>query len=104
MVKIATASVVKKRGPQNFGNCSFRKTRAKYPNAFVSMVYTAEYGLWIGASPEILLEVNASGFKTYSLAGTKANTQWNSNTAWGEKEKEEQEIVTRYNRGFCKRY
>lgn len=95
--KIVAARVVKKRKPQNFSATAFFENLcAKYPNAFVSLVYTAEYGLWIGASPEILLEVNASGFKTYSLAGTKANTQWNSNTAWGEKEKEEQEIVTRY--------
>ncbi|MFN8288286.1 MAG: isochorismate synthase [Chitinophagales bacterium] len=95
--KIVAARVAKKKKPENFSAPAFFTALCeKYPNAFVSLVYTQEYGLWIGASPEILLEVNATGFKTYSLAGTKANTQWNNKTAWGEKEKEEQEIVTRY--------
>lgn len=95
--KIVAARVSKHPKPVAFEEAAFFESLCKqYPSAFVSLNFTPQFGLWIGATPEILLEVNSSGFKTYSLAGTKANTNWNANTGWGEKEKEEQAIVTRY--------
>lgn len=63
----------------------FSRALQKYPRAFISLVYTKQYGLWIGASPEILLEHNLDEFKTLSLAGTKANTPANKQTPWGKK-------------------
>ena len=95
--KVVAARVVKKKKPEDFNPVAFFQALCKkYPTAFTTLVYTPQYGLWIGASPEILLTVDTSGFKTYSLAGTKANTPQNKALAWGQKEKEEQKIVTRY--------
>jgi isochorismate synthase len=94
--KVVAARVVKSAKPENFNPALFfKKLCRKYPNAFVSLVYTPQFGLWIGASPEILLQVDGKGFKTYSLAGTQAATG-NKQIVWGEKEKEEQKIVSDY--------
>ena len=95
--KIVAARVAKKKKPKDFNPISFfEKLSQKYPLAFISLVFTPQHGLWIGASPEILLRVSSKGFTTYSLAGTKANTALNQKNAWGEKEKEEQQIVSEY--------
>ncbi|MSQ78209.1 MAG: isochorismate synthase [Flavobacteriaceae bacterium] len=64
-----------------------------YPHCFVCCVSTTEIGTWLGASPELILRKTEDIIETFSLAGTK---QVADKTAWGEKEKEEQSIVTRY--------
>ncbi len=90
--KIVAARIVRKKKPKTFDTIRFFQLLCKeHPHAFVSLVHTKEYGLWIGASPEILLTVNGK-FKTYSLAGTKVNAK----AIWGKKEIEEQEIVSDY--------
>ena len=95
--KVVAARVIKNtKGPKFNGLSFFKNLCKKYPTAFVSLVYTPEYGLWIGATPEILLSVQGKNFKTYSLAGTKANTTKNADVAWGAKELDEQKIVSGY--------
>lgn len=95
--KAVAARVLKKDKPEDFHPVVFYKALcAKYPTAFISLTYTRENGLWIGASPEILLTVDGNGFTTYSLAGTKANSKWNEKAGWGKKELDEQEIVSDY--------
>ncbi len=95
--KIIAARVLKKKKPENFSPVNlFQMLCKEYPHAFVSFVFTKEFGLWIGASPEILLSANKTEFKTYALAGTKANNKQNLKTGWGKKENEEHKIVSRY--------
>lgn len=95
--KIVAARVVKKKKPEAFKAVEYFQLLCEmYPDAFVSLVFTKEYGLWIGATPEILLSVHKHEFKTYSLAGTKENTKVKSKVVWGKKEKEEQKIVSDY--------
>ena len=100
--KVVAARVVKTEKPKGFKAVTFfKKLCKKYPAAFTSLVYTPQYGLWIGASPEILLNVDSTGFKTYSLAGTMSNegvikSSFADLGIWGEKEKEEQKIVSDY--------
>ena len=73
---------------------SFQELNLKHPNAFVYFVSIKNVGTWIGATPEKLLVVDDNYVaQTVSLAGTKKNID---NSAWGEKEIEEQEIVTSY--------
>lgn len=69
-----------------------------YANAFVSIVSMSETGTWLGATPELLLEVNHSQFKTVALAGTQRRdiAKSISDTAWTQKEIEEQALVSRY--------
>lgn len=50
-------------------------------------------GLWLGATPELLLQSTGNKVITVSLAGTKP---LNSIQKWGEKELEEQAYVTDY--------
>ena len=95
--KIIAARVIKYKQPEGFNAVKlFQNLCTKYPHAFVSLVYTKQFGLWVGASPEILLSVNKKEFKTYALAGTKANTPQTLINAWGNKELQEHKIVSRY--------
>ncbi|MEN9440396.1 MAG: hypothetical protein RLZ33_472 [Bacteroidota bacterium] len=71
--------------------CLFEELCTAYPNAFVYLVSSKLFGTWVGATPETLLEVNASTFKTMSLAGTKKAVD---ETPWREKETLEQRYVT----------
>lgn len=77
----------------------FEQAAAQYPNAFVYLTQTPQHGIWLGATPETLLSVEAaSKFKTVSLAGTQRleNGQNVSSVAWTQKEIEEQAMVSRY--------
>ncbi|NND95365.1 MAG: chorismate-binding protein [Flavobacteriales bacterium] len=63
-----------------------------YTKAFVYFLHAPGTFTGIGASPEVLLERSGDQCRTMSLAGTKKT----GGQPWAEKEKEEQEIVTRY--------
>ncbi|MCB9227465.1 MAG: chorismate-binding protein [Chitinophagales bacterium] len=69
---------------------TFLKACNLYKNTFVHLS-NSNFGLWLGASPELLLEKNGFSYKTVSLAGTKT-----TNRAWTAKEYDEQKIVTNY--------
>lgn len=71
----------------------------KYPHAFTACVSHPEFGTWIGASPELLLEVEPGRkFRTVALAGTQENRSGNgiAQAAWTQKEIEEQAMVSRF--------
>jgi isochorismate synthase len=86
--------------PENFDVLkTFNKLCEKHPNAFVSMITSPETGTWLGASPELLVSVDAEEkFRTIALAGTqKAQPNVNlKSVAWTQKEIEEQALVSRY--------
>ena len=70
-----------------------------YPHAFISMVYLPAYGLWVGATPELLIQQNNSGiFKTMALAGTQPKDAGTlpADAVWRQKDIEEQALVSRY--------
>lgn len=91
--KIVVSGIIKKSKPKQFCPASYFKAVCEaYPNAFKSLVFTPKYGLWIGATPEILLSVKNKKLTTYSLAGTKTN----ANQKWSNKELEEQKLVSNY--------
>ena len=90
--KIVTARVLSVDKPVSFDPVVlFEKLCSRYAGAFVSLTYIPGVGLWIGASPEVLVSETAAKLTTYSLAGTKVV---DDRTEWTSKEKEEQEIVT----------
>ncbi len=77
----------------------FLALRTTYPNAFVSATYTPEHGLWMGASPELLVKVREGRyFETIALAGTQPYREdvHPGDVAWTQKEIEEQALVSRY--------
>ncbi|MEN8186940.1 MAG: chorismate-binding protein [Bacteroidota bacterium] len=71
----------------------FQKLIQNYPLAFVSVFYHPKVGLWLGATPEILVNIKDDMFQTMSLAGTQI-FNGTTDVQWGEKEKTEQQIVT----------
>ena len=77
----------------------FQRLCTNVPNALVSFVTTPESGSWIGATPELLVNVeNKNIFRTIALAGTQIYHEGvNVKTvAWTQKDIEEQALVERY--------
>jgi len=94
--KIVAARIIKKKKPTGFNSGHFFEQLCKtYPEAFVSLVFTPEYGTWLGASPEVLLQMDEHRMTTYSLAGTQANVNGNANH-WTGKERDEQQLISDY--------
>ena len=77
---------------------AFYSLCARNPNALVSFVSCPTAGSWLGATPEILVEVeNRRIFKTVALAGTQPyREQLLKDVAWTQKDIEEQALVERY--------
>lgn len=81
----------------------FLEACAKYPRLFVALVYTEQLGMWLMATPEILLRGEKADLTTISLAGTQ-KAQPSKMVAdypvegveWSEKNREEQQYVTDY--------
>lgn len=94
--KAVAARISKISKPTAFHPVSFFKKLTKaYPNAFVSLVYTPVSGIWIGATPEVLLSVEGKQYTTYSLAGTQKRNDLKTQE-WDSKEIEEQKFVSSY--------
>ena len=66
-----------------------------YPTAFVYCWFHPKGGLWLGATPETLLTVQGNYFETMALAGTQL-FNGKVDVSWGQKEKDEQQIVTNF--------
>lgn len=73
----------------------FTKLLKRHQSAMVYICYHPDYGIWMGASPEMLLELEANRFSTMSLAGT-LKQRLDDKPHWTNKEIEEQNIVTDY--------
>lgn len=83
----------------------FQKACRLYPRLFVALVYTEPSGMWLMATPEILLQGNGNAFQTMSLAGTQKapattipplSTKAVEGLEWPQKDQEEQQYVTDY--------
>ena len=83
----------------------FQKASRLYPRLFVALVYTEPSGMWLMATPEILLQGNGNAFHTMSLAGTQKapattipplSTKAVEGLEWPQKDQEEQQYVTDY--------
>lgn len=82
---------------------TYKKLLQNYKNAFVYVWFHPKIGLWFGATPETLLEINNASFKTMSLAGTQvaekeieSGSEYQKKTTWKSKELEEQQLVTNF--------
>ncbi len=95
--KLVLSRTQREEKPENFDSAAFFESLDKaYPEAFVFAVYIPDAGLWFGATPEPLLLIQDQKVTTVSLAGTRKRSEENGQQAWGEKELDEQLIVTRY--------
>lgn len=73
----------------------YQRLLSMYSAAFCYLWYHPKVGLWLGASPEMLLQTNNKQFTTMSLASTQPYVE-NKIPEWGAKEFKEQELVTGY--------
>ena len=86
-------SKVKKGSEQkiNIGNTFINLCR-NYPKATVNLFFIPNHGLWMGATPELLLKSDLKNTISMSLAGTLEKGQ----KSWTNKEHTEQRMVTEY--------
>jgi isochorismate synthase len=76
----------------------FESLNESLKDSFNSLVFLPNEGIWVGASPELLVSVDQNNiFRTVALAGTqRANPKEESEVVWTHKEIEEQALVVRY--------
>lgn len=70
----------------------FLRACALYPSMFIALVSTAKSGVWLMATPEILLKGDKGRWETIALAGTMKK----GSTEWSEKNLREQQLVADY--------
>lgn len=71
----------------------FNKLEQAYPDAFVHLTSTPQYGTWVGATPELLLSFDESSIHTEALAGTRSSEE---ESDFSDKDKQEQDLVAHY--------
>lgn len=77
----------------------------KYPSAFVYWFYHPKVGMWMGATPEQLVQMNDNIINTVALAATQIDKGLKlTKVVWGDKEKDEQQIVTDFIRAAISPY
>lgn len=72
-----------------------QKMGAAHPGDFICLLISSAHGVWLGASPELLLSITKGQISSIALAGTRT-AQGDPQAPWGNKEQEEQELVTRF--------
>lgn len=80
---------------------TFLSLAKAYPDTFIYCFATPATGVWIGATPELLLSVKAGHLHTMALAGTMPAL---SDEPWDEKNIEEQRLVTEHILSTLTRY
>ncbi len=92
--KVVLSRIRREPLPQGFSLASFFHCLCEtYPNAYVYFLADPTHGLWMGASPELLLEARDGQLESVSLAGTRSRM---AEEDFGWKEEEEQAMVTQY--------
>ncbi len=89
------------RGHSATPEALFMRACELYPRLFIALVYTPQTGLWLTATPEILLEGEGNHWRTIALAGTMklegdALNGEGETATWNTKNIEEQRIVATY--------
>lgn len=69
----------------------FEMLSDSYPKAFVYLISSVQFGTWIGATPELLLQQDGMQINTVALAGTKGVEEHRD---WTTKEQQEHQFVT----------
>jgi isochorismate synthase len=75
---------------------TFLQLQNKTPNAFTFLVSLPVAGIWMGATPEVLINSEGKFFETVSLAGTQVRKPETGEYYWSTKDIEEQAFVSRY--------
>jgi len=84
-----------RRTPVSLGE-TFFQLHNQTPNAFTFLVNLPVAGIWMGATPEVLIKSDGKYFETVSLAGTQVRKPGGDEYYWSTKDIEEQAFVSRY--------
>ena len=87
--KVVCSSIFNVKLNSNSSIEYFKKLLQLNHDAFCYLFYHPEIGVWIGASPEKLIDLNNNIITTFALAATKKDM----NQSWTDKEFREQKIV-----------
>jgi isochorismate synthase len=91
--KAILSRVIKIDKPKEFNATDFFvKLCDAYPETFVSLFYIPGAGLWVGASPELLLETKNNQYHTVALAATQPKNE-KKEYVWRKKEEDEHQLV-----------
>ena len=71
----------------------FQRACERYPRMMICLVYTPQSGLWLAATPEILLAGKDRQWQTIALAGTM---KYEEELRWSDKNIQEQRYVATY--------
>jgi isochorismate synthase len=82
----------------------YLKLLALYPSALVYIMRHHQYGLWMGATPEVLVAVEDGVLQTMALAGTRRISAGEATQPWTEKEYHEHRLVALYLTGILNDY
>lgn len=82
----------------------FETACMRYPHLMVYLCYTPKTGLWMGCTPEIILDGTGNMFHTIALAGTRTIFDGDKIRKWDEKNIREQKLVTDYIRDILSEY
>lgn len=102
MEKVVLSRVKRISFEKIFLKKSFQNLIINYPEAFVYLWHDTMHGLWIGATPELLLKSKANRFQTIALAGTLRAYQ--DEIQWSIKEIEEHYMVVQHIEKILKNY
>lgn len=101
--KIVLARCADEQLPQGVSPVTlFRRACERYPRLFISLVYTPQSGMWLMATPEILLDGKLGGvWRTIALAGTMQLRDEQlygegETVSWAIKDIQEQRYVSTY--------
>ncbi|MBG8555521.1 chorismate-binding protein [Hymenobacter guriensis] len=98
--KVVSSRAVRRPLPPGFDAlAAFEELQTRYPNAFVSLVSAPGAGTWLGATPEVLAEIDETNtFRTMALAGTQPLLPGMkpATAKWAHKDIEEHALVARY--------
>src|SRR5690606_36706305 len=74
----------------------FLKPATDYSDAFVHLSQHPDSGMWIGATPELLIQKSSTQLHIMALAGTQARHHSATPYLWRQKEEEEHHIVSEH--------
>ncbi|MCR5078080.1 MAG: isochorismate synthase [Prevotella sp.] len=92
---VLARSVTERKSAEMTPRNIFLNACKMYPRQYVALFYTRQTGMWLVASPEILLNGDRDGYRTMALAGTM-RYDGEGDMVWSDKNKEEQRLVADY--------
>lgn len=102
--KAILSRVILKEKPTGFDPVNtYQRLYTKYPATFAYLLYHPEAGMWMGATPELLLRKERNLYYTMGLAGTQPRRA-DSVYRWRDKEMEEHTVVGDHIEDVFKKY